>query len=70
MFHYYRVKGAEIMENARVFSDARKYDDAKKVLTNFREELTNSKLKDDENLKLLIKDLDVAITNVRPEVYE
>jgi len=70
MFNYYRVKGAEIMDEARKLSDAGKYDDAKKILQNIKEEIANSKLKEDETMKNLVKDLDDAINNVKPEVYE
>jgi len=70
MFNYYRVKGAELMNEVRKLSDQRKYDDAKKYLQNVREEITNSKLKDNETMKNLVKNLDDAIKNVKPEVYE
>jgi hypothetical protein len=70
MFHYYRVRSAEIMEQARLLSDQRKYDEAKKILTNFKEDITNSKVKDDEAIKNLIKDLDLAISHVKPDIYE
>ena len=70
MFNYYRVKGAEIMNEARSLSDKKKYEEAKKILQNFKEDIANSKLKEDEAIKNLIKDLDDAINNVRPEVYE
>jgi len=70
IFNYYRVKGAEIMNEARQLSDEKKYDDAKKILQNIREEIANSKLKDNETMQNLVKDLDNAINNVKPEVYE
>jgi len=70
MFNYYRVRGAEIMDEARKLSDASKFDDAKKILQDFKEEIANSTVKDNETIKNLIKDLEDAITNVKPEVYK
>ena len=70
MFNYYKVLGAEIMKEAKNLSDKNKFDEAKKILQNFKEDISNSKFKKDKNIQDLIKDLDIAINNVRPEIYQ
>jgi len=70
VFHCFRVRGAEIINEAKTLSDKRKYEEAKTLLKNFKEEIVNSVLKDDPIIKNLIKDIEETILNVREENYE
>ena len=70
MKNFFRLKGALIMTEARKFADQGSYDDAKKKLQSFKEELENSFLKNEEFIKNLIKDINQAIENVNPIVYD
>ena len=70
MNNYYRVKGALVMDEARKLADAKRNDEAKKLLQNFKEELVNSSVKGNELIKNLVKDIDMAIVDVNPKVYQ
>jgi len=70
MKNFYRVKGASILSEARKLADQRKNDDAKKILQSFKEELEGSMLKTEEFIKNLIKDIEKALQDVNPIVYE
>jgi len=69
MKNFYRLKGALLLNEARTLADQGKNDEAKKKLENFKEELSNSFLKEEQFIKNLIKDIDQAIVNVTPHVY-
>ena len=70
MKNFFRLKGALVMTEARQLADITKYDEAKKKLQSFKEELENSFLKNEEFIKNLIKDIEQAIANVNPVVYQ
>eukprot|EP00331_Platyophrya_macrostoma_P007534 CAMPEP_0176424840 /NCGR_PEP_ID=MMETSP0127-20121128/11059_1 /TAXON_ID=938130 /ORGANISM="Platyophrya macrostoma, Strain WH" /LENGTH=551 /DNA_ID=CAMNT_0017805939 /DNA_START=100 /DNA_END=1755 /DNA_ORIENTATION=+ len=68
--NYYRVRGAEALDTARRLSDAKEFNEAKKLLTDFKEELSNSALKNEKEVKGLIEEFTAALENIKPEVYE
>lgn len=70
VLNFYRVRGAEALDNARRLSDAKEFNEAKKILTNFKEELSNSALKGEMLVKGLIEEFTAALENIKPEVYE
>ena len=67
--NYFRLKLAEIMQEARDLAEKQKYDEAKKLLNSLQEELINSKFIDNEKIKLLIEEIKIAVRDVQPEVY-
>jgi len=69
MKNFYRLKGASVMDEARKLADEKKNDNAKKLLESFKEELENSFLKTEQFIKNLIKDIEQAMQNVNPVVY-
>jgi len=70
MTNYYRVRGGEVLLEARKFADAGKYDDAQKVLKNFKEELENCSLKNEQFIINLAKDINQAMNDTKPQEYE
>ena len=70
LLNFYRVRGAEALENARRLSDAKEFNEAKKILNDFKEELSNSALKGEKEVKGLIEEFTSALENIKPEVYE
>ena len=69
LFNHFRVKGAEILDEARKVADTRKFDDAKKLLENLKEDIGNS-LNDHSNTQSLLKDIEEAIGNVDAGNYD
>jgi len=69
MKNFYRLKGALLLNEAITLAAQKNNDEAKKQLENFKEELSNSFLKEEQFIKNLIKDIDQAIVNVSPQVY-
>jgi len=69
MNNFYRLKGAMLLNEARDLAGQGKNEEAKKKLESFKEELSNSFLKDEQFIKNLIKDIDQAIVNVSPQVF-
>jgi len=70
MTNFYRVRGAEVLTQAKNLADARKYDDAQKLLKNFKEELGGCIVKNEQFVQNLIKDIDQAVEDTKPQVYE
>jgi len=70
MKHFFRVKGAEFIEEARNLCENGLYSEAKELLKGFKEELENSEVKEEEFIQNLIKDIEIAIRDVDPVVYE
>ena len=69
MFHLYRVKLAETFDTAKKLADSKNFADARSVLHILRKNLIDSKNINDEARTFLIEDIDQAIYDVRPEVY-
>jgi len=69
MNNFYRLKGAMLLNEARKLADQGQNEEAKKKLESFKEELSNSFLKNEQFIENLIKDIDQAIVNVSPQVY-
>ena len=70
MKNFYRLKGASLLDEGRRLADQGRNDEAKKSLEGFKEELEHSVLKKEEFIKNLIKDIERAIQNVNPVVYQ
>ena len=70
MKHFYRVKSGLVTDEARKLADAGKYEEAKKMLTNFKEQVENSFLKDEEFIKNMIKDMIQTLEDLNPKVYQ
>jgi len=70
MFHHYRVKGAEVMNEAKLLSDQGKYEKAKEILQNIKDELRKSSMREKEIMKNLIRDIDSTIQSIKPEIYK
>ena len=69
MLNFYRVKGASLMDQASKFAEGSRYEEAKKVLEEFKSNLENSSLKEEESAKEMVMDLKKAIDYVRPDSY-
>jgi len=69
MKHFYRVKGSLVMDEGRKLADRNQYEEAKKTLENFKQEIANSRLKEDTYIKNMIKDIDATIRDINPVVY-
>jgi len=68
--NFYRVRGGEVLTEAKGMADQRKYDDAQKLLKNFQEELSGSVIKEEQFVKNLMKDIKQAMEDTKPQVYE
>ena len=68
--NYYRVRSAEIMMEARKFAEDYKYDEGRKILQNFKEELSKSAVKDEPMVVGLLEDIETTIKEMQPQVYE
>ena len=68
--NYYRVRSAEIMMEARKFAEDYKYDEGRKILQNFKEELSKSAVKDEPMVVGLLEDIETTIIEMQPQVYE
>jgi len=69
MRNHYRVRGAECLNQARICADSGKYENAKKILVEFNGELGKSMLAEEEFIKNLMKDIERAIMDVKPNEY-
>jgi Mg-chelatase subunit ChlD len=69
LVNYYRVKTAELTNNALKYSSSGQYDKAKSLLSDFRTEMSISSVKNDESVLNFIKDIDSSLNNIRPEVF-
>ena len=69
MRNHYRVRGAECLNQARIFADSGKYENAKKILVEFNVELEKSVLSEEEFIKNLMKDIEKAVGDVKPNEY-
>jgi Mg-chelatase subunit ChlD len=70
LVEYYRVKTAEVTNQANSLSALKQYDQAKNVLADFKEKIAESEVANDDVVKNYVKDVESAIQNVKPEVYE
>ena len=68
--HYYRVRAAEIMMNARKLAEDSNYDEGRKMLENLKEELSKSAVRNEPMVIGLLEDIEIAIQEMRPRVYE
>jgi hypothetical protein len=66
----FRVQCAEAIKAANVLSENKQYDKAQNLLKDMKREMENSLYKDLPYIQNLIKDVESAINNVKPEVYE
>jgi uncharacterized protein YegL len=67
--NYYRVKTAEVTNEAIKLSGAGQYDKATFVLNQLRYEMSTSPVGNHQTVINLIKDVDNALKNVKPEVF-
>lgn len=67
---YYRVKVAEVMDIAQQLALAKDHKKATAVLQTMIKELKASKYKDDLLLTALVQDLEEAVRDVQPKVYQ
>jgi len=70
IINFFRLKLAETMIECKTFADNGKYEDAKKLLNKLMEELINSKLVENQKIKLLMEEIKIAIKDVQPETYK
>ena len=68
--NYYRVRSAELMDEARKLAEGGKYEEGRKLLQNFTEELSKSVVKDEAMVVGLLSDLETAIQEMQPKVFE
>ena len=68
--NYYRVRSAEIMGEARALAEKNNYEGGRKLLQNFKEELSKSAVKDEPMVKGLLEDIEITIKEMQPKVYE
>ena len=68
--NYYRVRSAEIMMEAKKFAENANYDEGEKILQNFKEELSNSAVKDEDMVVGLLEDIEITIGEMKPKIYE
>ena len=68
--NHYRVRSAETMMEARKFAEDYKYDEGRKILQNFKEELSKSAVKDEPMVVGLLEDIETTIKEMQPQVYE
>mmetsp|Transcript_34107 Transcript_34107/g.39755 ORF Transcript_34107/g.39755 Transcript_34107/m.39755 type:complete len:266 (+) Transcript_34107:1143-1940(+) len=68
--NYYRVRSAELMIEARKLAEDRKYEEGRKILQNFKEELSKSAVKDELMVVGLLQDLETTIKEMQPQVFE
>eukprot|EP00331_Platyophrya_macrostoma_P007796 CAMPEP_0176431506 /NCGR_PEP_ID=MMETSP0127-20121128/14851_1 /TAXON_ID=938130 /ORGANISM="Platyophrya macrostoma, Strain WH" /LENGTH=532 /DNA_ID=CAMNT_0017813523 /DNA_START=24 /DNA_END=1622 /DNA_ORIENTATION=+ len=68
--NYFRVRSAEILSQARTLAEKNDYEGGRKLLQNFREELSQSVVKDELLVKGLLEDIDTTIKEMQPQVYE
>jgi len=57
MTNYYRVRGAELLGEAKALSDKGQFEDAQRLLKAFKEELSFSSVKDEGFVQNLIADI-------------
>jgi uncharacterized protein YegL len=69
LIHYYRVKTSETTSEALKLSNSGLYDKAKELLTNFKNEMNCSAVAFEPMVIGFIKDIEQAINNVKPEVF-
>jgi uncharacterized protein YegL len=67
--NYLRVQIAESIKEANLLAEASKFEDAQKVLEIILEDLKSTEFKEKEFVKNLIKDVESAIQNIKPVVY-
>ena len=68
--HYYRVRSAEIMVEARKLGNEAKYKEGRNVLRNFYEELSKSAVRKEPMVVGLLKDIATAASEMQPQLYE
>jgi len=68
-FHYYRVKGAELIALARLASDKGSFDEGKMMLQGLVEEMKSSPMQTHEDFADLVKDFEAMIQFMQPSVY-
>ena len=68
--NYYRVRSAEIMMEAKKLAEKADYEGGRKILQNFKEELSKSAVKDEPMVKGLLDDIETTIKEMQPKVYE
>ena len=68
--NYYRVRSAEIMMEAKKLAEKSDYEGGRKILQNFKEELSKSAVKDEPMVKGLLDDIETTIKEMQPRVYE
>ena len=68
--HYYRVRAASTMMQARELAEAGRHQKAKKLLQNIQEGLAKSSVKAEAMVKGLLEDVVVAINELEPQIYD
>mmetsp|Transcript_67640 Transcript_67640/g.78535 ORF Transcript_67640/g.78535 Transcript_67640/m.78535 type:complete len:576 (+) Transcript_67640:1-1728(+) len=68
--NYYRVRSAEIMMEARGLAENGDYEGGRKLLQNFKEELSKSAVKEEAMVVGLLEDIEITIQEMQPRVYE
>ena len=68
--NYYRVRAAELLAEARNLAEKSDYEGGRKILQNFKEELSKSAVKDESLVKGLLDDIELTIKEMQPRVYE
>jgi len=69
MKNYYRVRGAELMLEARRLADLGRYEEGKQILKDFKESVENSAVREEEFIKNMVKDIEKAMGYVGREAY-
>jgi len=69
MFHYYRVKGAELIVLARLASDKGSFDEGKMMLQGLVDEMKSCVMQTHEDFADLVKDFEAMIQYMQPSVY-
>ncbi len=68
--HFYRLKSASILDEARKLADINDFEKAKKLLQNLNEELLNCSLKNEQFIIHLTQDVKQAMVNIEPKMYK
>jgi hypothetical protein len=68
--NHLRLRQAEILHDAMELSNVKKFEEARKLLQNFKEEVTNSKYKNDVVCQNILINIEQSLNNIKPEVYE
>lgn len=69
MFNFYRIKFAMLMETCKQYSDKGNYDQAQKLLSDYFNVVSSSKLNDNRTLNLQ-RDIKLSIQNNSPDTYK